>query len=72
MTEVRSACFRDGVVVYIDDTVEVKGDVFRNRVELVEVVLAIFDVGRQSEQGEVTYSCFIGQRVLDNFGAEVG
>lgn len=71
MTEVRSTCFVDGVVVYIDNTVEVIGDVFGDGLGFVEVIFAVFDVGRQSERGKVTYGCFVG-RVLDNFGAEIG
>jgi len=44
---------------------------FHNGVELVEVVLAVFDVGRQSERGKVTHSWFVGRRVLDNLDAGV-
>jgi len=48
-TEVRSTRFRDRVVVYIYDTIEVKGDVFGDGVEFIEIVFVVFDVGRQSE-----------------------
>jgi hypothetical protein len=59
MTEVRSTCFRDGVVVYIYDTVEIVGDVFGDGVEFVEVIFSVCDVGCQSEGSEITYGCFV-------------
>jgi hypothetical protein len=45
---------------------------FGDGVEFIEIVFAVFDVGRQSEGGEITYGCFVGGRVLDNFSAEFG
>jgi hypothetical protein len=70
MTEVRSTCFRDKIVVDIYDTAKIKGDVFGDGVEFIEVIFSVFDVGWQSEA--ILYGCFVGGRVLDNFGAEIG
>jgi hypothetical protein len=46
--------------------------VFGDGMEFVAVIFSIFDVGWQSEGGKITYSYFVGGRVLDNCGAEVG
>ena len=71
VTEIRSTRFRNGVVVYIYGTVKVKGDAFGDGMEFVKIVFAVFDVGRQSERGEITYNGFVGGTGLNNFNAEV-
>jgi hypothetical protein len=50
MTEVRVACLGGGVVVGIDNAIQVKRDRLGNRVELVEIILAIGDISRESER----------------------
>jgi hypothetical protein len=52
--------------------IEVMGDKFSDSVEFVKVMFAVFDVDWQSERSKITYGCFVGETVLDNFGAEVG
>lgn len=56
----------------LDDLVEVEGDDLGDFVQLLKVVLATTDEGRQGKRGEVTYSSLIRRRILDDFGAEIG
>jgi hypothetical protein len=72
MAEVGSARFGDGIVVYVDNAVEIVRDGFCDGVELFKVVLAVRDEGGESEGGEVTYGSLLGRRVLDDLRAEVG
>jgi hypothetical protein len=72
MSHVRSASFGRGIVVHINYTIEVVGNDFGYIMELVEVVLAIGDEGGESKRGEVANGSFIGGRVFNDFGAEVG
>ena len=72
MAEVRSAGFGDGVIIHVDDAVEVVRDSFGDRVELVEVVFAVGNICGKDERGEVADGGLIRGRVLDDLSAEVG
>ena len=72
VTHVRVAGLRDWVVVDVDDLVEVECDDLRHLVELFKVVFVAADEGWKGEGSKVTDGGFIGRRVLDDLGAEVG
>lgn len=72
MTHVGSASLRNGIVIYIDDAVEVAGDDLRNIVKLLEIVLAVRDESREGERGKITDGGFLWRRVLYDFSAQVG
>jgi len=65
MTEIGSACFGNGVVVNVDDTVEVVCDGFGDGVKFVEVIFAVRDKCGEGEGCKVAHSSLVGGRVLD-------
>ena len=48
------------------------GDDLRDVMQLLEIVLAVLDKGRESDGSQVTYGGLVRRRVLDDLGAEVG
>jgi hypothetical protein len=66
MAHVGLPCFRDGVVVDVDDAVQVECDNLSNVVQLLEVVLAMGDKGRERDGREVADRRLIWGRVLDD------
>ena len=50
---------RDGIVVDINDAVEVVRHDFRDVVEFLEIVDAINDDGGESKKGKVADGCFV-------------
>jgi hypothetical protein len=72
VTEVGSARFWDGVVVAVDDAVEIECDGFGDGMEFLKVVFTIGDIGGESERGEVADGDLIRGSVFDDLGAEVG
>ena len=66
------ARLRNGVVVAVDDAVEVLRDLVGDLEQLLVVERSVVDVFRQSEGGEVAYRHFVWSGVLDDFRAEVG
>lgn len=55
VAEVGSTGFRDGVIVDVDDAIEVICDGLGDGVELLKVIFAIGDEGGESERGKVAY-----------------
>jgi len=53
VTHVAVLCLLDGVVVDIDDSVQVESDSFDDIVKLLEVVNTVFDEGRKSDRSQV-------------------
>jgi hypothetical protein len=64
--------FRDGVVVDVDDAVQVECDNLSNIVQLLEVVLAVRDKGRERDGCEVANRSLIRGGVLDDLCAQIG
>jgi len=64
--------FGDGVVVDIDDAIQVECDDLGNIVQLLEVVLAVGDKGRERDGREVTNRGLIRGGVLNDFRAQIG
>ena len=71
MAEVRTTSFRDWVVVDIDDTVQVVGDDLGDIVQLLEVVLAVDDEGREGERGEIAHGGLVRCGIFNDLRAEV-
>jgi hypothetical protein len=55
-----------------DDLVQVLGDNLGNSVQTLEVVGTVGNESRKRQRGQVADGDFIGSRVLDDFGAQVG
>jgi hypothetical protein len=72
VTHVRVLGLDDGVIVDVDDPVQVLGDDLGDGVQLLEVVLSIVDERGQGERGQVADGDLVGGRVLDDFGTQVG
>lgn len=72
MAHVGGASLRNGVVIYIDNAVQVAGDDLRDIMKLLEIVLAVRDESRESERGKVTDGGFLRRRVLYDFSTQVG
>lgn len=72
VARVGSPCFRDWIVVDIDDTVQVESDNLSNIVQFLEVVLAVGDKCRESDRGEVTDRGLIWGGILDDLRAQIG
>lgn len=72
MTHVGVTGFGYRVVVHVDDAVEVARDDFGDVVQLLEVVDAIVDEGRECEGCEVADSGLVGGGILRDLGTEVG
>jgi hypothetical protein len=74
VAEVAAACLLDGVVVDLDDLVQVACDNHGDLVELVEVELAtlVVDKGREGKRSQVAHGYLIGCSELDNLSAKVG
>jgi hypothetical protein len=80
MTEVGFASLGDGVMVDIDDAVDIECDGLGDSVKLLEVVLAIGDVCWRCKGGKVAYGGLIReeyliilvQRLEDLMGDSVG
>ena len=71
MTEVRTTCFRDGVVVDVDDAVQIIGDDLGDIVQFLEVVLAVDDEGWESKRGKIAHGSLVRGGIFNNFCAEV-
>lgn len=71
VTHVRATCFRDGVVVDVDDAVEVERDNLGNVMQLLEVVDPILDERREGDGGEVADGGLVRRRILDNLSTQV-
>ena len=71
MAHVGFARLRYGVVVDIDDAVEVARNYLGDIVELLEVVLTVVDEGRDGERSEIAYSSFVRGRIFDDLSAQV-
>ena len=65
------ACLWHGVVVDVDDLVEVLGDNSGHVEEGVEVVLAVGYEAVEGDRGQVAYSHLSGVSVLDDLSAKV-
>lgn len=66
------ASLGNGVVVDVNDSVQVEGDDLGDGVELLEVVLLVGgDEGWESDGGEVADGDLIGGRVFDDLGAKI-
>ena len=72
MAQVGFLCFRDGVVVDVDDAVKVKCDNLGNIVQLLEVVLPMGDEGRERDGREVANRSLIWRGVLNDLRAQIG
>lgn len=72
MSEVGFLSFGNGVVISVNDAVEVLGDNFSDVVQFLEIVDAVADEGGESDGGQITDGDLVGGRVLDDFSAEVG
>ncbi len=72
VTHVGVASLRDGVVIDVDDLVQVLGNDLGDVVELLEVVLAIGDESGEGERGQIADGNLIGSRILDDLGTQVG
>ena len=71
MAGVRVTCFRNGVVVHVNDTVEVERDDLRDVMKLLEVVLVSMDEGWKSKRSKIANGGLVGCRVLDNLSAKI-
>ena len=71
MAHVRPTGLRDGIVVDINDAVEVVRHDFRDVVEFLEIVDAINDEGGESKKGKVADGCFVWGRVFYDCGAKI-
>ena len=71
VTEVGLLRFRDGIVVDIDDTVQIECDDLSDVVQLLEVVLPVGDKGRKSNGCEVANRSLIRGGVLNDLRAQV-
>ena len=69
MTHVGVTCLRNGVVVDVDNTVQVEGHNLGNNVKLIEVVYAILDESREGKGGKVADCGLIRIRVFDDLSA---
>ena len=72
MTHVGLPRFGDGIVVDVDDAVQVECDDLGNIVQLLEVVLAVGDKGRECDGREVTDRGLIWGGVLNDLRAQIG
>jgi len=72
MAHVGLPCFGDGVVIDVDDAIQVECDNFSDVVQLLEVVLAVGDKGRERDGREVADRRLIWGGVLDDFRAQIG
>ena len=64
--------FRDGIVIDVDDTIQVVCNNLSNVVQLLEVVLAVGDKSRERDRREVADRCLIWGGILDDFRAQIG
>lgn len=71
VAHVGATSLRDGVVVAVDDAVEVDSDDLGDIVELLEVVGTVLDEGWKGDGSQVTNSGLLWRRVLDDFGTQV-
>lgn len=72
VAHVRGPGLLDGVVVHIDDLVEIVRNNLGDVVQLLEVVHAVLNEGGQRERGKVAHGGLFGRRVFDDFGTEIG
>ena len=64
--------FRDGVVVDVDDAVQIECDNLSNAVQLLEVVLPVGDKGRECDRRKVANRSLIWGGVLNDLRAQIG
>ena len=72
MAHIRPPSFWDGIVVDVDDAIEVKCDNLCDIMQLLEVVHAIADESGQREGGQVANGGLVGRGVLNDLRAQVG
>ena len=72
MAEVRATSFGDGVVIDVDDAVQIVGDHLGYIVQLLEVVSTIGDEGWESKRRKVAHGSFVRGGVLDDLSAKIG
>jgi len=72
MAEVGATSFGDGVVIDVDDAVQIEGDHLGHIVQLLEVVSTVCDEGWESKRRQVAHGGFIRGGVLDDLGAKIG
>ena len=72
VAHVRVPCFWDGVVVDVDDAVQVECNDLSDIVQLLEVVLAVGNKRRECDRREVADRGLIRGGVFDDFRAQVG
>ena len=70
VAKVRVPRFLDWIMVDVNDLVQVASDHLGDFVKLVVVELAILDVGRKPEGGQVAHGNLVGAGVLDNLGCK--
>src|SRR5271170_8248552 len=72
MTHIGSTSFFDGIIIDIDNLVEIVCNDFDDIVHFLEIEFSAFDKSGKSDTRQVTYGNFIGSRVFDDFGTEIG
>ena len=72
MTCVRTTRFRDGIVIHIDNPVQVECNDLGDVVEFLEVVFTAGHKSGEGKRGEIAYSGLVGRGVFDDLSAEVG
>ena len=71
MTHVGPPCFRDGVVVDVNNAVQIERDNFSDVVQLLEVVLTVGDKRRERNGREVANRGLFWRRILDDLRAQI-
>lgn len=66
-----SSYLGDGVVVDVDDLVEVPGNDLRDLVQFLEIKFPISDEAIESDGGQVAHSYFIGFSILHYLSTQV-
>lgn len=72
VAHVGPASLLDGIVVDVDDAVQVASHLLGHVVQLLEVVRAVDDERGQGDRGQVADGDLVRRRVLDDLGAQVG
>src|SRR5277367_5132981 len=67
MTHIGSTSFFDGIIIDVDNLVEIVCDDLNDIVQFLEIEFLVVDKGRKSDTRQVTYGNFIGSRVFDDF-----
>jgi len=72
MAHVGLAGLWNGIVVHIDDTIQVESDCLGDFVKLLEIIFSVLDEGGESQRCKVADSRLVRRRVLNDFRAEIG